>query len=308
MVAKQEVTVGDRDGARPVRFGDIAVLIRSRTHLKEYEHHLRLAGIPYTVVAGAGYYNQQEVEDIINLLRAVDNQRDELSLAAALRSPFFGLDDDSLLELARARRERGGSLLDQGAVLEGEPRRRLERAAEIIATLHRSRGRLELPALIQRALDLTMAREINLTRFAGLQRYANLEKFIHLAEQFAGAGGQSLRAFLGWLEYAAAQNEAEAPVDSEETDTVKIMTIHASKGLEFPVVFIPACSAAVRAGAAACWLVKTEALSFGFLVLRRLGRDVRPGTPAGTGGTQTPAVNGCHPGPGLAGCTGSGYL
>jgi len=246
MVAKREVTVGDRDGARPVRFGDIAVLIRSRTHLKEYEHHLRLAGIPYTVVAGAGYYNQQEVEDIINLLRAVDNQRDELSLAAALRSPFFGLDDDSLLELARARRERGGSLLDQGAVLEGEPRRRLERAAEIIATLHRSRGRLELPALIQRALDLTMAREINLTRFAGLQCYANLEKFIHLAEQFAGAGGQSLRAFLGWLEYAAAQNEAEAPVDSEETDTVKIMTIHASKGLEFPVVFIPACSAAVR--------------------------------------------------------------
>lgn len=231
---------------KKVRYGDIAVLIRSRTHLKEYEHNLRLAGIPYTVVGGIGFYQQQEVQDLVNLLRVVDNRRDELSLAAVLRSPYIGLDDDSLLALALARQEQGGSLLDYGTVLEPEPFCRLRRAAEIISGLRLTRGRLEIPRLVERAMDLILARELNLTRFAGLQRYANLEKFLALAEQYSSAGNHNLTGFLQWLEYAATQSEGEAQVDSEESDSVKIMTIHASKGLEFPVVFIPACSTALK--------------------------------------------------------------
>lgn len=246
LVSGVEVALSEKDGSRPLRFGDIAVLVRSRTHLKEYEHNLRLAGIPYTVVGGVGYYQQQEVQDIINLLRVVDNLRDELSLAAVLRSPFFALDDDSLLVLARTRREQGGTLLDHASALTPEPRRRLERAAEIISCLRQGRGQLEIPRLLERAMEMTLAPELNLTRFAGLQRYANLHKLLDLGQQYSATGNHNLTGFLLWLDSAANLSEAEAQVDSEESDSVKIMTIHASKGLEFPVVFLPACSTALQ--------------------------------------------------------------
>lgn len=245
MMGGNEFTIVEKGSNRPLRHGDIAILLRARTHLKEYEHYLRQKGIPYTVVGGIGFYQQQEVQDIVNLLRVVDNLRDELSLAAVLRSPLFALDDDSLLALALARRQ-GGSLLDRGDVLAAEPRHRLERAAEIISSLRQCRGRLEVPRLVERAMDLTLAREVNLTRFAGLQHFANLQKFLDLAEQYSAAGNNNLTGFLRWVEYAADLSEAEAQVDSEETDSVKIMTIHASKGLEFPVVFLPACATALR--------------------------------------------------------------
>lgn len=245
MVAGKELTIEERSGTRTLRYGDIAILLRARTHLKEYEHNLRLKGIPYTVVGGIGFYQQQEVQDIVNLLRVVDNLRDELSLAAVLRSPLFALDDDSLLALAMARQQ-GGSLLDRGDVLAAEPRRRLERAAEIISSLRQCRGRLEVPRLVERAMDLTLAREVNLTRFAGLQHFANLQKLLDLAEKYSAAGNDNLTGFLRWVEYTSELSEAEAQVDSEDSNSVKILTIHASKGLEFPVVFLPACSTALR--------------------------------------------------------------
>ena len=242
MVAGKELLVGD-DSLLPVRYRDIAILIRSRTHIKEYEHHLRLAGIPYTVVGGIGFFEQQEVQDILNLLRAVRNCRDEISLVAALRSPLFALDDDSIFALACSR-ERGGSLLEQEAVLEGEQRERLQRAREVIAQLAAAEGRLELPEYLELALDLTRYREAVLTGYGGLQRYANLERLVDLAASFAADSSEE--DFLTWVEFAASQDEAEAQVDSEESDSVRVMTIHASKGLQFPVVFLPVATAGFR--------------------------------------------------------------
>jgi len=237
MVERRELLVGDRDNPQPVKYGDVAILIRSRTHIKEYEHHLRLEGVPYTVAGGIGFYEQQEVQDLLNLLRAVRNSRDDISLIAALRSPLFSLDDDSLYALVRSREQDGGSLLDQVTVLKGEQQRRLERARDVISQLQSARGRLELPRLLELALDLTWYREAILTGHAGLQRYANIDKLVDLAESFAAVSHDE--DFLSWVEYAATQNEAEAKVDSEQSNSVRIMTIHASKGLQFPVVILP---------------------------------------------------------------------
>lgn len=244
MVEGKELIVGDSETPQPVKYGDMAILIRSRTHIKEYEHHLRLQGIPYTVVGGIGFYEQQEVQDLLNLLRAVGNSWDEIPLIAALRSPLFALDDDSLYALVRSQEHSGGSLLDQAAALEGEQQGRLLRARAVISQLRRARGRLELPRLLELALELTQYREAILTGYAGLQRYANLEKLMDLAESFAAAAYDE--EFLTWVEYAAAQDEAEAEVDSEESDSVRIMTIHASKGLQFPVVFLPVANTKMR--------------------------------------------------------------
>lgn len=243
MVAGRQKIAADAEGnPRAVHYGDIAVLLRARTNIREYEHQLRLAGVPYTVIGGVGFYQQQEVRDMVNLLKAVNNLRDELALAAALRSPLFALDDDSLAALAQAKREKGGSLLEHGSVLDTEQQERLIKAQSVVNTLREARGRLEMSRLVELALDLTQFREVNLTRFAGLQRYANLEKLVELAGQYSAGGNHTLLGFLQWLKLAAEQDEAEAPVDDEGADTVRIMTIHASKGLEFPVVFLPVCS------------------------------------------------------------------
>jgi len=237
MVEDREQLVGDSENPQPVKYGDVAILIRSRTHIKEYEHHLRLEGVPYTVVGGIGFYEQQEVQDLLNLLRVVRNSRDDISLIAALRSPLFSLDDDSLYALVRSQEHGGGSLLDQAGVLEEEQQRRLVRARDVISQLQSARGRLELPRLLELALELTQYREAVLSGHAGLQRYANIDKLVDLAESFAAASYDT--DFLSWVEYAATMNEAEAKVDSEQSDSVRIMTIHASKGLQFPVVFLP---------------------------------------------------------------------
>ncbi len=244
MVERKELIVSEGENPQPAKYGDIAILIRSRTHIKEYEHHLRLRGIPYTVVGGIGFYSQQEVQDMLNLLRAVRNSWDEISLIAVLRSPLFALDDDSLYSLVRSQEHSGGSLLDQDAALNGEQQRRLLWARAVISQLRDARGRLELPRLLELALELTQYREAILSGYAGLQRYANLEKLVDLAEDFAAAAYDE--DFLTWVEYAATQDEGEAKVDSEQSDSVRIMTIHASKGLQFPVVFLPVANTKMR--------------------------------------------------------------
>lgn len=245
MVGDLEIVADSQDAPRPIRYGDITILVRSRTHLREYEYNLRVAGIPYTVIGGIGFYQQQEVVDIVNLLKVVSNLNDELALAAVLRSPLFALDDDSLLILCSARRQ-GGNLLEYAMHLEGACRCKLERAREVIFHLRQARGRLEIPRLIELALELTHFREVTLTRFGGMQRYANLEKLVEMAAGYSRASIGNLSSFLSWLEHAAEKDEAEAQIDNEDTDSVKIMTIHASKGLEFPVVFLPVCSSKLR--------------------------------------------------------------
>ena len=239
MVEGQEKLVGDEH--QPVQYGDIALLVRTRTNLQEYQHYLRLAGVPYTVVGGIGFYQQQEIVDLVNLLQVVDNWQNELALTAVLRSPMVSLDDDSLLALREAQRQQGGTLLDHGSILGDEQHLRCQRAQKILGQLREARGLIELPDLVDLALDLTGYRELTLTRFAGRQYYANLEKFIQLAENYREG---NLSSFLTWLEKAAEYPEAAAEI--EEGDAVKIMTIHASKGLEFPVVFIPTCSTQLK--------------------------------------------------------------
>lgn len=246
MVGQRELLVGDSHAPQPVHYGDIAILLRSRTHLKEYEHHLRLAAIPYTVIGGIGFFQQPEVTDLLNLLRAVRNNLDELSLVAALRSPLFALEDDSLYALARSKEREGGNLLDHDSALSGEQRRRLLRAQSVLGQLRSAWGRLEFPALLDLAFTLTQYREAVLAGYGGLQRFANLEKLSDLAESFAAASPEE--DFLDWCQRAADWDEGEALVDSEESDSVRIMTIHASKGLQFPVVFLPLANAKMGSG------------------------------------------------------------
>src|SRR5205814_9123308 len=100
------VNAGDNGGqdARAPAYKDIAILLRAFTGVWTYESALRRAGIPYLTVQGKGFYQREEITDLIQMLRFLDNTTDELALAAVLRSPLCGISDNALLALRCAPR------------------------------------------------------------------------------------------------------------------------------------------------------------------------------------------------------------
>ena len=103
IVAVEQRPIYDKQAQtiRPIDYGDVALLLQALTNVTLYEEAFKAEGIPYLTIAGKGYFDRQEVWDLLNLLRALYNPADNLALAAALRSPLFSLSDDALLRLRR---------------------------------------------------------------------------------------------------------------------------------------------------------------------------------------------------------------
>lgn len=233
-----------RRGAVPFR--DIAVLTRRRASLPFVELGLARLGVPY-VVAGRALYDTREVRDVVALLRLLLDPRDKLALATVLRGPAVGLSEQSLARLARPGRGLVVPLArepgrDEPA--EDAPRWPLER--DEAARLHTFRARFEgiRPAalraspgtaihLVVRAFGLD---EVLACLGRGAAQLGNVDRLAAIARSRGG----SVAAFVRWLEARIADqtDEAEAAVFSPEDDAVRLTTIHASKGLDFPVVVL----------------------------------------------------------------------
>lgn len=236
---------------RPVRYGDIAVLLRAMTRVKEFEAALARSGIPYYVVAGTGFYGRPEVMWLMDLLRAVDDRSDVTSLAAVLRSPVFGLSDESLLRLKTAAGGLdlavwgGGDGAESGVVgaadaLTGVELDKFHRARACLTKLGTAVGRMTVGGLMKAAIELAGFEEYFAFAEQGAQSIGNLRKLVQMAEDEASTRS-CLRDFIVDMDLAddLSAREAEAAMEEESADTVKIMTVHKSKGLEFPVVFLP---------------------------------------------------------------------
>lgn len=225
----------------PVRYGDFAVLMRATTDMGRYEQALRARGIPYYVVSGRGFYSKQEVRDCLNLLRGLENPADEISLVGALRSPFFGLSDETLFLL---RRQEGlASWLDRLAApptgLEPVQAGLVQRASRLLSRFRLLQSRLPLPDLLEAVLEETGYSLVALGGHDGEQVIANLRKLVALARRL-GQGTAGLREFIALVEEFEDREarEGEAAIQSGQGDTVKLMSVHQSKGLEFPVVVV----------------------------------------------------------------------
>lgn len=243
IVWNESATDGDEPATRAVRQGDIALLFRALTNVEYYEDALRRYGIDYYLVGGHAFYAQQEIYDLLNLLRAINSACDEVSLAGALRSPMFGLLDESLLWLSEGKglvaglfdAERRKKLEDQ------QQRRQAEFAAATLHALRNVKDRVPVAQLIQETLDRTGYDALLLAEFLGERKLANLQKLIEQARSLDRAGVFGLTDFITQLsEFVARQpDEALAATHPESADVVKLMSIHQSKGLEFPVVVTP---------------------------------------------------------------------
>src|SRR3989339_1436452 len=210
----------DGDKKRPCAFGDMAVLLRKRTHLTLFESALRKEHIPFIVVKGIGFYDEPEVALLRELLSFIIDPHDDYSLFCVLRSPLFGIDYETLLNLIT---ENNRPLINK---LQAEPE-----FSGIFRMLHswiEKAKNTPLAIILEEALTETEGWK----HYREKQRQANIKKFIKLIESYESAGFSGLE-IREKLIKARDGDEPKANINTEGMNAVKIMTIHAAKGLQF---------------------------------------------------------------------------
>jgi len=241
----------------PAGFKDIFVLSRATSDIQIYEDALHEYNVPYYTVSGRGFYKTQEVRDLSSLLAAIENPSHDIALAVVLRSPLVGVSDEALYWLGAPQEhvERDeDSSEPQGT---GRVAHRLERVESLTQVSPQDRERLIVfrdlfHRLRQTAADRSIADLLDeairgtdydlkvLCQRNGRRRYANVEKLREVALAFQERSSFSLREFLDYLEslQQLAERETEAATEAEEADVVRLMTVHAAKGLEAPIVIV----------------------------------------------------------------------
>lgn len=230
-----------------IELSDVAILLRARTRLKEYEEALRRHRIPFQTVGGVGFYERQEVADLVNLLRFLADADNDVALLGILRSPFFNLSDEDLFLLSLVP----GSTYWQKLENAGSDRRSWRFALECLSGWRNLWHRETLAGFLGRALRETGFMEILSASPRGAQNCGNVRKFMDLARAFEAERSRSLREFLRFVEALMEGEPGEAEATTAAHDpgqVVKIYTIHGAKGLQFPVVICPELGTPLLAG------------------------------------------------------------
>jgi ATP-dependent helicase/nuclease subunit A len=245
LVESERPVVHGPDGPRAARWGDVAILLRRFNHLDAYLGELRRARIPHYVVNGRGFYEAQEVRDLVHALAVLDDPDDALSWIGVLRSPLVGVSDRTLALAVQDGKRLGAEVV--GDDLPPAERARWERFLALHRRLRRHADRLGAYGTLRAIVDETDLEIVLAASHHGEQRIANLERLLALAGEHDAKGRGDRRAFARRLRAQTARERslvAPAQILGERDDVVRIMTIHQSKGLEFPVVFVPECGAA----------------------------------------------------------------
>ena len=229
-------------GARGYAWPQIAVLFRSLTEVEPYRAALAARGIPAHLVAGRGFFAHDQVADTLALLALVENPYDEAALVRVLASPYVSASDDDLVALRRRAGDSDRGWPSEGALAPAarglDATRPALEAAEALRPLLRDRG---LPGLVEAA---AAARGYDLAVLGlpdGARRHANLRKLVRMAADFAAVRGPDLRGFLamlGRMAEAGDQDPGEATVVDPDLDAVRLATVHAVKGHEYPAVVL----------------------------------------------------------------------
>ncbi len=235
----REETVRDRKTgvAREARPGDVAILFRSRTSHREFEHELEVRGIPTYVYKGLGFFDADEIKDVSALIRYLADPGSDLRAAAFLRSRFVRLSDGALARLGPrlAAAITGPEPPDALLVLDDEDARVLRyvraRAGDWLARV----DRVPPADLIEQLLPAT-AYAYELRGPRRQQAWENLKKMRGLIRRIQNRGYATLPRIADHLDSLTAGDESNAVI--EALDAVNLMTAHASKGLEFPIVFV----------------------------------------------------------------------
>ena len=234
---------------RPAIPGDIVILFRALSDVGLYEDALRKHGHDYYLVGGRAFYAQQEIFDLVNLCSFLDDPDDEIALVGVLRSPFFSLSDDALFAMVEESETLGNALCDEPPDhLDLEQQRQIRHAGEVLSELRSLKDRIPMAKLLERALERTGFDASLLNEFLGSRKLANLRKLVDMARQMDSVGLFTLKDFVIRLRESVAEqtNEELAATHPESSNVVRLMTVHQSKGLEFPVVILADCDRSQR--------------------------------------------------------------
>jgi len=216
---------------------DIAILFRRRTQggqdlTREYARALEARDVDHLLAGSKSFHHREEVETVRAALTAIEWPEDELSVFATLKGSLFAIPDEMLL----VHKHKFGRLHPFHAAGADAP---VADALTLLAELHRARNSRPFAATVHALLEATRAHAGFLLRPGGNQILANVARVADLARTFEATGGVSFRGFVEELTAQAEKEEAsEAPVLEEDSDGVRLMTVHGAKGLEFPVVIL----------------------------------------------------------------------
>ncbi|HXG56787.1 MAG TPA: UvrD-helicase domain-containing protein [Vicinamibacterales bacterium] len=216
--------------------GDIAILFRSRTSHREFEHELAMRAIPTYVYKGLGFFDSDEIKDASALLRFLASPRSDLRAAAFLRSRFARVSDAGIATLSPGLAEAlVGDLPESAAGLDPEDRRVLDHVRLHVPAWLARVDRIPPADLFEQILpDTAYAFEMRGRRH--VQAWENLKKMRGLVRRVQNRGYATLGRIADHIDSLTAGDESNAVL--EAIDAVNLMTVHASKGLEFPVVFV----------------------------------------------------------------------
>ena len=239
-IARRVRELVDSGAAAP---GEVVLLFAAGTDAERYESALRAQGLPTYRATGRGYFGQQQVVDLLSYLRLLHNRYDDEALAAVLASPFVGVSNDALVLIRRHASKRPLYAGIERSLPEplSENDQRLVRAfKQRYERLVAASARLPLERLCE---EIVSAHDYDLAVLAqwdGKRRYANLRKLMRLARSYEELRGADIDGFVKFIrdQEAVGASQLEAVSEEEGADAVRLLTIHAAKGLEFKVVIV----------------------------------------------------------------------
>ncbi len=239
-IARRVRELVDLGAATP---GEVVLLFAAGSDAEWYEEELRLVGLPTYRSTGRGYFGRQQVVDLLSYLKLLQNRYDDEALVTVLASPFVGVSNDGILQIRRAASRRPlftGIERNLPVDLSAEDARLLrafrQRYERLVAFARRTcLESLCEQIMVEHDYDLAV-----LALWDGRRRYANLRKLARLARSFEAVRGRDLEGFVRFVreQDALGATELEAVAEEEDADAVRLLTIHAAKGLEFKVVVV----------------------------------------------------------------------
>ena len=228
-------SVWENGAERPAHYGDVVILLRSANSVGPvYRAALEAQGIPVSAETSGGFYTSEEVSVLCSLLAVVDNPHQDVPLIAALRSPLFGLTADDLAAVRTCDREHD---FYTAVTLAAETRDDCRDFLDVLARYRALSIELPLGEFLWHVVDDRAVMALTSAMPDGELRRRNVLLLLDLAQQFERTGARGLHRFLLWMQRQAAEGE-EPTVPGSESRSVRILSIHKSKGLEFPFVFL----------------------------------------------------------------------
>ncbi len=254
--------VQGRDGYRPCGYGDIVILARSTKAIGQQIYDaLAAEGIPVHMENTRGFFDTREISLMVSLFQIIDNPRQDIPLAAVLRSPVFGFSDDDLAQLRGKNKNIDfyDSLFRYAESQEEEGELR-EKTRQFLELLERFREKMTYATVSDMIQDIYNCTKLDYMMSAmsnGLQRKANLELLMEVAREFDSTSYKGLHQFVRYISGIRERDEdlGEASLSGNREDVVRIMTIHKSKGLEFPVCILAGMGRSITGARSRSFLV-----------------------------------------------------